>query len=71
CTEQGFLELSKISGGTVSKILSKSDIKPHKIAGCLERRDSKFKKMTRSFLRGLRVHQKKNSKNVFSNTSMC
>ena len=43
CTEQCFLELSKISGGTVTKILSKSDIKPHKIAGYLERHDPKFK----------------------------
>ncbi|KAF5413615.1 MAG: Calcium-gated potassium channel MthK [Candidatus Methanophagaceae archaeon] len=33
CTEQGFLELSKISGGTVSKILSKSDFYPETTGG--------------------------------------
>jgi uncharacterized protein YwbE len=43
CTEQDFTELSKLSGGTVSKILSKSNIKPHKISGYIERRDPEFK----------------------------
>lgn len=43
CFEQGFPELSRLSGGTVSKILSKSNIKPHKISGYIERRDPEFK----------------------------
>ena len=43
CTEQDFPELSKLSGGTVSKILCKSNIKPHKISGYIERRDPEFK----------------------------
>ncbi len=43
CLEQGFPELSQLSGGTVSKILSKSNIKPHKISGYIERRDPEFK----------------------------
>ena len=37
CTEQCFPELSRLSGGTVSKILSKSMIKTHKISGYIER----------------------------------
>ncbi len=43
CIEQDFPELSKFSGGTLSKILRKSTIKPHKISGYIERRDPEFK----------------------------
>jgi len=50
CTEQGFPELSRLSGGTVSKILSKSNIKPHKISGYVERRDPEFKSKSAAIL---------------------
>ncbi len=42
CLEQGFDCLAKLSRGTVSKILSKNKIKPHKIQYYLERRDPEF-----------------------------
>lgn len=40
--EAGYASLSQISKGTVSKILRKSGVRPHKIAYYLERRDSDF-----------------------------
>jgi hypothetical protein len=42
CHEVGHEYLSKISHGTISKILSKNDIKQHKIQYYLERRDPDF-----------------------------
>lgn len=42
CKEQGHPSLAKISRGTVSKILKKSDVRPHKIVYYLERRDPEF-----------------------------
>ena len=44
CCEAGYTSLKKLSKGTVSKILSKSDIKPHKISYYTERRDPDFEK---------------------------
>lgn len=38
----GFPSLKKIAKGTISKILSKAEIKPHKIRYYLERRDKNF-----------------------------
>lgn len=47
CKESGHPSLSKINRGTVSKILNKSDVRPHKITYYLERRDPDFdRKMT-------------------------
>ncbi len=47
CETAGFPCLNKLSKGTVSKILSKSDVKPHKISYYLEKKDENFeKKMT-------------------------
>ena len=47
CEENGHPSLSNINRGTVSKILKKSDVKPHKIVYYLERRDPDFdRKMT-------------------------
>lgn len=47
CQQAGFPSLAKLSRGTVSKILSKNEIKPHKISYYLERRDPNFdQKMT-------------------------
>lgn len=47
CEENGHPSLSKINRGTVSKILKKSDVRPHKISYYLERRDPDFdRKMT-------------------------
>jgi len=43
CEEAGHPSLAKLSRGTVSKILSKSEVKPHKIRYYLERRDPEFK----------------------------
>ncbi len=40
----GFPCLNKLSKGTVSKILSKSDVKPHKISYYLEKKDKDFEK---------------------------
>jgi transposase len=42
CKENGHPSLAKINRGTVSKILSKSDVRPHKITYYLERRDPDF-----------------------------
>jgi transposase len=42
CAENGHSCLSKISKGTVSKILTKSNVRPHKIKYYLERRDPNF-----------------------------
>ncbi len=42
CKEQGYPALSKISKGTVCKILKENDLKPHKISYYLERRDPDF-----------------------------
>jgi transposase len=47
CREAGHPSLMRLSRGTVSKILSKGEIQPHKIKYYLERRDPEFKeKMT-------------------------
>ena len=47
CNENGHPSLAKINRGTVSKILNKSDVRPHKITYYLERRDPDFdRKMT-------------------------
>ena len=47
CKEEGYPSLEKINRGTVSKILNKSDVRPHKISYYLERRDPDFdRKMT-------------------------
>lgn len=47
CEENGHSSLAKINRGTVSKILNKSDIRPHKIIYYVERRDPEFdRKMT-------------------------
>jgi len=47
CEESGHPSLSKINRGTVTKILKKSDVRPHKISYYLERRDPDFdRKMT-------------------------
>ncbi|MFQ6094378.1 MAG: IS630 family transposase [bacterium] len=42
CQEAGHSSLSKISKGTVSKLLSKAEIRPHKIRYYVERRDPEF-----------------------------
>lgn len=44
CGEAGHRCLSRLSRGTVSKILTKEDIRPHKITYYLERRDPDFEK---------------------------
>lgn len=47
CKKNGHPSLGKINRGTVSKILNKTDIRPHKITYYLERRDPDFaRKMT-------------------------
>ena len=47
CEENRHSSLAKINRGTVSKILNKSDVRPHKIRYYLERRDPDFdRKMT-------------------------
>ncbi|MBW1703006.1 MAG: IS630 family transposase [Deltaproteobacteria bacterium] len=47
CKEHGHPSLENIKRGTVSKILNKSDVRPHKITYYLERRDPDFaRKMT-------------------------
>ena len=43
CIENGFPELSKISRGTISKILGASNVKPHKISSYLAPIDPEFK----------------------------
>jgi len=48
CIEHGHPSLVNINRGTVSKILNKSDVRPHKITYYLEKRDPEFEsKMTR------------------------
>lgn len=42
CIQAGYPSLQKISKGTVSKILSKSTIKPHKVSYYIEKRDPHF-----------------------------
>lgn len=42
CHEVGHPSLSKLGRGTVSKILSKAEIRPHKITYYVERRDPEF-----------------------------
>jgi transposase len=42
CQKLGHPSLSKISRGTVSKLLSKAEVKPHKIKYYVERRDPDF-----------------------------
>jgi len=42
CMEAGYPELLKISRGTISKILSASNIKPHKISSYVQQRDPDF-----------------------------
>jgi len=42
CTTAGHPSLSRISRGTISKILTKSQVRPHKISYYLERRDAEF-----------------------------
>lgn len=42
CKEAGHPSLAKINRGTVSKILKKSDVRPHKITYYVERRDPQF-----------------------------
>lgn len=47
CEEAGHPSLAKINRGTVSKILQRSNVRPHKIVYYLERRDPEFdRKMT-------------------------
>jgi transposase len=42
CGEAGHLSLTRLSRGTISKILTKSKVRPHKIAYYLECRDPEF-----------------------------
>lgn len=42
CVKNGFPELSRISHGTISKILSASNVKPHKISSYIARVDPEF-----------------------------
>jgi len=42
CVAMGFPEASKISSGTISKILGASNIKPHKIASYIHQVDPDF-----------------------------
>lgn len=42
CLEAGYPSLSKLTKGTVSKVLSKAAIRPHKINYYVERRDPEF-----------------------------
>lgn len=42
CKQAGHLSLGKIQKGTVSKILSKSDVRPHKLSYYLEKKDPDF-----------------------------
>jgi transposase len=42
CETAGHPSLSRISRGTISKILTKSQVRPHKISYYLERRDAEF-----------------------------
>ena len=42
CTEAGHASLAQLSRGTVSKILSRAQLRPHKIEYCLKKSDSEF-----------------------------
>jgi len=42
CNDAGHPSLSKIGRGTVSKLLSKAEVRPHKIAYYVQRRDPEF-----------------------------
>jgi len=42
CQQAGYPMLSKIDKGALNKILSKGNIKPHKISYYLEKRDPEF-----------------------------
>jgi transposase len=50
CKEAGHPSLAKINRGTVSKILKKSDVRPHKITYYVERRDPQFDRKMREVL---------------------
>ncbi len=50
CTKAGHPSLKKISRGTVSKILNKSNIKPHKINYYIEKRDPDFEEKMANIL---------------------
>jgi uncharacterized membrane protein YbaN (DUF454 family) len=72
CEEHGHPSLKNLSRGTVSKILSANQVKPHKIIYYLERRDPDFEqkmasesffgKMAQSMLRAIRVKSKEELK---------
>lgn len=65
CHDAGHPCLAKIARGTVSKILSKSNIKPHKISYYLEKRDPDFEiKMTQILLiyKEIELYQKAEKK---------
>ena len=64
CKKAGHICLKKISRGTVSKILSKTNIKPHKITYYLEKRDPDFEiKMAQILLlyKEIEMHHKGNT----------
>lgn len=42
CVESGHPALKRLGGGTVSKLLARHQVRPHKISYYLERRDSEF-----------------------------
>mgnify|MGYP001593672512 CR=1 FL=1 len=44
CRQQGHPSLKKLGRGTVSKLLSQAEIRPHKIQYYLERRDAEFER---------------------------
>jgi transposase len=44
CVEAGHSSLNKLARGTVSKLLSKQEVRPHKIKYYLERRDPEFER---------------------------
>ena len=50
CEVAGYPSLEKLSRGTVSKILSRHEIRPHKINYYLERRDPEFDQKMRQVL---------------------
>jgi transposase len=50
CAAHGHPSLSNINRGTVSKILNKSDVRPHKITYYLEKRDPDFESKMRQVL---------------------
>ncbi len=50
CRASGHLSLSKLARGTVSKILSRHETRPHKISYYLERRDPEFEQKMRQVL---------------------